>query len=226
MARSRSAPVFGLPTTSTWRTRWARAYASESSSPRLTISRATEAPRSRGRRAREPRLAPEEPGERGERRAERRRRRELPHDGRERGGVLPAERGAQLTHARGLGGELLAEAAEEVRVAQHELEALEAERPEALDRHRDDLDLRLRLLQADQLDARLVELPVVRHPRLVVAEDVGHVGEADRLGLVAQARPPDARDLRRDVGAEREQAAGLAGPELEPVLLPLRVGAR
>src|SRR5438874_630140 len=170
-------------------------------------------------------LAAEERWQGGERLTQGRRRRELPHEARERRGVLAAERGPQLAHARGLGGELLAEAAEEVRVAQHELEALEAERAQAFDRHRDDLDLRLRLLEPDQLDTRLVELAVVRHLRLVITEDVRHVGEPDGLGLVAQARRHDARDLGRDVGAEREQAPGLAVHQLEHVLLHVGVGA-
>src|SRR5256885_1723972 len=170
-------------------------------------------------------LAAEERWQGGERLTQGRRRRELPHEARERRGVLAAERGPQLAHARGLGGELLAEAAEEVRVAQYELEALEAERAQAFDRHRDDLDLRLRLLEPDQLDTGLVELAVVRHLRLVVTEDVRHVGEPDGLGLVAQAGRHDAGDLGRDVGAEREQAPGLAVHELEHVLLHVGVGA-
>ncbi len=105
-----------------------------------------------------------------------------------------------------------------------DLEALEPERAQPLDRHRDDLDLGLRLLEPDQLDARLVELAVVRYLRLVVAEHVGHVPEADGLGLVPEPRRHDPGDLRRDVGAEREHPAGLAVHELEHVLLDALVG--
>ena len=104
-------------------------------------------------------------------------------------------------------------------MAHVDLEALEAERAQALHRHGDDLDLGLGLVEPDQLDARLVELAVVRELGLVVAEDVGDVAQAQRLGLVAQPRGHDARDLGRDVGAQGEHAAGLAIDELEHVLL-------
>src|SRR6266568_2338759 len=132
------------------------------------------------------------------------------HEPLERGGILARERRPELAHARRLCARLLAEPAEEVGVSEVDLEALEPERAQPLDRHRDDLDLGLRLLEPDQLDARLVELAVVRYLRLVVAEHVGHVPEADGLGLVPEPRRHDPGDLRRDVGAEREHPAGLA----------------
>src|SRR5207245_10278376 len=85
--------------------------------------------------------------------------------------------------------------------------------------------LGLRLLEPDQFDARLVELAVVRDLGLVVAEHVGDVGQPDRLGLVPEPRRHDARDLRRDVGAECQHSARLTVHELEPVLLDALVGA-
>src|SRR5262245_5574987 len=106
-----------------------------------------------------------------------------------------------------------------------DLKALEPERAQALDGHGDDLDLGLRLLQPDQLDARLIELAVVRHLGLVVAEYVRDVRQAHGLGLLAQPRGDHARDLRRDVRAQREHAARLAVDELEHALLHADVGA-
>src|SRR5438876_158654 len=166
----------------------------------------------------------EERGQREQRLADVRRRAQLRHLPLQRGGILARERRPELAHARRLGARLLAEPTEEVGVPEVDLEALEPERAQPLDRHRDDLDLGLRLLEPDQLDARLVELAVVRYLRLVVAEHVGHVPEADGLGLVPEPRRHDPGDLRRDVGAEREHPAGLAVHELEHVLLDALVG--
>ena len=152
-------------------------------------------------------------------------RRQLAHHALERAHVLAGQRLPQLVLVRGIGLDLLQQAAEEVRMAEVELEALEAERAQPLDGHGDDLDLRLRLREPDQLDARLVELAVVRHARLVVAEDVGDVGQPHRLGLVAQPGGHDPRDLGRDVGAQRQHAAGLAVHQREHAVLHGDVGA-
>ena len=102
---------------------------------------------------------------------------------------------------------------------------LEAERAQPLHRHRDHLGVALGVRQPDQLHARLVELAVAAHVRLVVAEHVGDVVQPQRLGLLAHAGGHDARDLRRDVGAQGEQPAALAVHHLEHPLLQLVVGA-
>src|SRR5262249_31031369 len=117
------------------------------------------------------------------------------------------------------------QATEEVRVTEVDLEALEPERAQPLDRHRDDLDLGFGLLEPDQLDAGLIELAIVGHLRLVVPEHVGDVREAHGLGLLAEPRGHDARDLRRDVRAQRQHTTRLAIDELEHALLHADVGA-
>src|SRR3990172_745922 len=139
--------------------------------------------------------------------------------------VLAGERGPEPPLPRRRRLDLLEEPPEEVGVAEVELEAVEPQHLEALDGHRDDLDFGLGLLEPDQLDAGLVELAVVRDPGLVVAEDVGHVREADRLALVAGPRRGHARDLRRDARAQREEPPRLPVDQLEHVLLHAGVGA-
>ena len=104
-------------------------------------------------------------------------------------------------------------------MADVDLEALEAGRPERLDRHRDHLGVRLRLVEPEQLHARLVELAHAPEARGLVTEHVGAVGEAVRLRPVAEARGGDAGDLRRHVGAEREHPPGVPVDELEHPLL-------
>src|SRR5439155_1208805 len=115
------------------------------------MSRATEAPRPRSRRASdsaavlsrgksmmkksgpgglEHGLVAEERGERQERLADVRRGGQVAHDPLERGRVLPRERRPELAHARRLGPGVLAEATEEVGVPEVDLEALEPERAE------------------------------------------------------------------------------------------------
>jgi len=111
-------------------------------------------------------------------------------------------------------------------VTEIELEPMQTQRVQALHGHRDDLDFRFRLLEPDQLHPRLVQLAVRGDVRLVVAEHVRQVREAERLRLVAHARGDDPRDLRRDVRAQREDAARLAVDEREHVLLHALVGAR
>src|SRR5262249_1237591 len=140
------------------------------------------------------------------------------------GPVLAGERGPELSFAGSVGLDLLHQAAEEIGMADVELEATEAERAQALHGHGQDLDLGLRLVEADQLHAGLVELAAVGELRLVVAEDVGHVGQPQRLRLVAQAGGHDARDLGRDVGAQHEHAARFAVHEGEGVALHGLVG--
>ena len=115
--------------------------------------------------------------------------------------------------------QVLEDAAEEIRLADVELESLQAERAEPFDRHGDQLGVALGIGQADQLHARLVELAVAPDVGLVVAEDVGQVGEAKRLGLLAHPRGDDARDLRRHVRAQGEEPAALAVHHLEHPLL-------
>ena len=105
-----------------------------------------------------------------------------------------------------------------------ELEAPEIERPQALHGHRQDLHLGFGLVEADQLHAGLIELAIVRELRLVVTEDVGDVRQTQRLRLVAQSGGHDARDLRRDVGAQHEHAPGLAVHEGEGVALHGLIG--
>ena len=152
-------------------------------------------------------------------------RRDLAHHALERGDVLAGQRLLELLLARAVGLDLLQQTAEEVGMAEVELEAVEAQGPQALDGHGDDLHLGLGLLEPDQLDAGLVELAIVRHLRLVVAEHVGHVAKPQRLGLLAQPGGDDPRDLGRDVGAQRQHPARLAVDQLEHVLLHPEVGA-
>ena len=110
-------------------------------------------------------------------------------------------------------------------MADVELEALEPEGPQPLHGHRDHLGVSLRLLEPDELDAGLVELAVAPDLRLVVAEDVREVGEADRPRLVPEPGGDDARDLGRDVRAQREQPPALAVDQLVHLLLELDVRA-
>jgi hypothetical protein len=74
--------------------------------------------------------------------------------------VLAREGLPQLALMCDVGLQLLQETAKEVGMAEIDLEVLEAERVQPLDRHRDDLDLGLGLLQTDQLNTRLEEFPV------------------------------------------------------------------
>jgi hypothetical protein len=104
-------------------------------------------------------------------------------------------------------------------VADVDLETLELGRPEDLDRHRDHLGVGFRLVEAQELDARLVELAHAAEAHRLVPEHIGPIGQAVRLRLVAEAGGGDAGDLRRDVGPEREHPAGVPIHELEHPLL-------
>src|SRR2546421_21912 len=161
----------------------------DSSRPRLMMSRATEAPRSRSRRASDSAavfsgvksmmkksgpgsstgicwfsmmararamqhdLAAEQRRQGEQRLGHVWRRGHLTHQPLERGGVFARERLAQRLAARGVGRRLVEQTAEKIRMAEVDLEALQPERAQAFDGHRDDLDLGLRLLEPDQLDA-------------------------------------------------------------------------
>src|SRR5207244_1824036 len=156
-------------------------------------------------------------------------RRELADEPRERGGVLAGERPLELPRARAVPLDLVEEAAQELRMADVELEALEPEGPQPLHGHRDHLGVSLRLLEPDELDAGLVELAVAPDLRLVVAEDVREVGEADRPRLVPEPGGDDARDLgRRDVapGARGQGAPARAGGCSSGAGWPSRAGTR
>src|SRR5256884_3433038 len=106
-------------------------------------------------------LAPEQRRQRQERLRHVRRRRQLAHEALERRGVLAGERVADRAAAPDVDRGLLQQAPEKVGMPEVDLEAVEAERAQPLDGHRDDLDLRLRLLEPDQLHPGLVELAVV-----------------------------------------------------------------
>ena len=169
--------------------------------------------------------APVEGRQRQQQLRHRRRRVELPDQALERRLVLVAERRPELARDRLVGSQVFQDTAEERRLAHVDLEPLEAESLQALDGHRDHLGVALGVGQADQLHAGLVELPVAAHVGLVVAEDIAHIGESERLGLVPHPRRHDARDLGRDVRAEREEAAALAVHHLEHPLPELVVRA-
>ena len=169
--------------------------------------------------------APVEPGQGQEQLRHRGGRAEPIDEALERALVLAAQRLAQLVRGGFIGVDVLEDAAKEVGLAHVDLEVLEAERAEPLHRHRDHLGVAFRVGQPDQLHARLVELAVAAHVRLVVAEDVGDVAEAERLGVVPHPRRHDARDLRRDVRAQGEQPPALAVHHLEHPLLQVVIRA-
>src|SRR5437899_1963856 len=108
-------------------------------------------------------LAAEEGRQRQQRVADVRRRGEVGDQPLERRPVLASQRRAQLAPGRRVGLRLVEKPADEIGMAEVDLEPLEPERPQPLDRHRDDLGLGLGLVEPDQLDARLVELAIVRH---------------------------------------------------------------
>src|SRR5262249_33191469 len=74
---------------------------------------------------------------------------------------------------------------------------------ERRDAQRDDLDVARGAAHARQLYAGLDELALAA-PRALEAHDRALVGEAHGARLVAEARGDEARDLRRDVGPQRD----------------------
>ena len=81
-----------------------------------------------------------------------------------------------------------------------------AELAQRLGREQHGLGIGGRARRADQLDARLAELPL--GPRLAALhpQDLAGIGQPQRPGRVLQARGRDARDLRRHVGAQAHHA--------------------
>ncbi len=73
---------------------------------------------------------------------------------------------------------------------------------------RDDLGVGGRLQTADQFAADLAELPLGAQLVADHAQHFARIGETQRARRVAQARRRDARDLRRQVGANRHGALG------------------
>ena len=115
--------------------------------------------------------------------------------------------------------EALEHAPHELDVPDVDLEALEPGGAERLDGHRDHLRIGLRLVETEQLDARLVELPHPAETRRLVPEDVRPVGQPVGFGPVAEAGGGDARDLGRHVGPKGEHPPGVPVDELEHPLL-------
>ena len=151
-------------------------------------------------------------------------RRQVLDEALQRRGVLPAQGLLELPAPLAVDLQLLQDAAEEVGLAHVDLEAVEAQGLEPFHRHRDHLGVGLGLLEPDQLDPRLVELPVPSHLGFLVAEDVRHVGEPEGLGLVAEAGGDDAGDLGGDVGPERKHPPRVPVHELEHLSLEGLVG--
>ena len=145
------------------------------------------------------------------------------HEALQGGDVLAAERGAQLARARLVEPQVLENAPEEIRLTHVDLEARQPQRAQPFHRHGDHLGVALGIGEADQLHARLIELAVAPDVRLVVAEHVREVREAQGLGRLAEPGGHDAGDLRRHVGSEREEPAALAVHHLEHPLLQLVV---
>ncbi len=86
-------------------------------------------------------------------------------------------------------------------------EVIEARGPQRFHRKRDDLGVGGRAALADELDARLGELPRLAAERDVLAEDRARVPNAVRPGLLGKPGGGNAGDRDRHLGTEREQAA-------------------
>ena len=87
-----------------------------------------------------------------------------------------------------------------------------------LDHHRDDLGVGSGAAFADELDAELAEAAHLAAQRLVLAEDLGGVAEAQRAGFGPHARRDEPRDRHGHVGTKRKQpAVGVDEPKRDAV---------